>query len=257
MRTEGRVRFLRLPQSVEIGVFGVGLTGVAWVLYASFMYVEHSRVIAANEARFERQKLAFETLLGEVAAYQAKIANLSRTVKERQSDLMSRLYEAESVEDPGGEEPAARDALHEQLALIDGGLRAITETGRVLADNLAATASDLEAAVVESNEAVTAHLDLWERLRVTQEELRQSQEIVAVMQADLDTTKPRLEAAVQQRLQAVNAWHELQDQYVAVQEQLRQAQETVAVMQADLDTTKPRLEAAVQQRLQAVNAWHE
>lgn len=259
LRTEGRVRYLRLPRGVQIATFGLGLAGFGWALFASLMYLEHNRDIAANEAQFERQQFAFETLLGDVAAYQAKIANLSRAVKERQTGLMNRLYQEKSVDDPADEEPAliveaseddqaARDGLNEQLTLLDDGLKAITDMGRVIKRNLAVTAADLEAAVVESNLAATAHLDLWERLRVTQEELRQSEATIAVMRADLDTTKPRLEAAVQQRVQAVNAWHELQGQYASVQEQVRREMADRAALQDRLAVVSESLEQATDEK---------
>ncbi len=249
VRTEGRVRYLRFPQGLQVGISVVVLAGALWIAFASLMYAVNSRHIAENNARIDRQQFVFEKLSGQIAAYQDEIVDLSRTVQERQAHLLEIMEKVTAVDKPvvsapveAGGGPQQEPAVQQKLAMLDDGLRAVTGMWREIENNLAATLKRLDSAVAEQDEAATAYRGVWDRLQSNQEALRRATDHVAVLQDELAVTKPRLETALAERDRAMATRQELSEAYEIDREQLTRATELASVLREDLGTVGARLE---------------
>lgn len=168
LRTEGRVSFFRITTLAQILfiilVFGTG----GWVGFTSYSYVEHDKVVAAKNGLIANARLAYESLLGEVADYQNKFNTITMDLEhnhalmlglvERNASLQQNLRsvsrELENTQDDREEISAARAALNRKLARIEDEMRALSGRNYALKDNLSTVESDLQAALSERNQAL-------------------------------------------------------------------------------------------------------
>lgn len=168
LRTEGRVAFFRITTMAQILflvlVFGTG----GWLGFTSHSYVEHDKRMAAKEGQIANARLAYDSLLGEVADYQNKFNTITIDLEhnhalmlglvERNASLQQNLRsvsrELENTQDDREKISSARAALNRKLARIEDEMRALSGRNYALKDNLSTVESDLQSALSERNQAL-------------------------------------------------------------------------------------------------------
>ncbi len=168
IRTEGRVAFFRITTLAQI-LFLVLFFGTGgWLGFTSHSYVEHDKVVAAKNGLIANARLAYESLLGEVAGYQNKFNTITMDLEhnhalmlglvERNASLQNNLRsvsrELESTQDDREKISSARAGLNRKLAAIEDEMRALSGRNYTLKDNLSTVESDLQAALSERNQAL-------------------------------------------------------------------------------------------------------
>ncbi|MDD9878593.1 MAG: DUF5930 domain-containing protein, partial [Magnetovibrio sp.] len=168
LRTDGRVSFFRISTLAQILFVGfVGVTS-GWLAYTSYSYVQHDKVVAAKDGLIANARLAYESLLGEVAEYQNKFTAITQDLEQNhalmlglverntalQKDLRSVSRELETTQDDRADISRAREALRKKLAQVENEMRAVTGRNFTLKDNLNNIESDLQVALSERNQAL-------------------------------------------------------------------------------------------------------
>mgnify|MGYP001585932579 FL=1 len=82
VRAEGRISHVRVSQRAQVAV-AVFLMGLAsWGGFASVKFLLHTQIVAFKDDQIATARLAYRTLLGEVAEYQKKFNAITREIAE-------------------------------------------------------------------------------------------------------------------------------------------------------------------------------
>jgi len=92
VRTEGRLRYIRVTKALQISAVSALLAVTSWVTYSTASYVLNERVLAIKDAEINKARLAYDGLLGEVGNYQDKFSSLTTELVENHG-LMLKLVE--------------------------------------------------------------------------------------------------------------------------------------------------------------------
>lgn len=167
-RTEGRVSFFRITTFAQILFVALFLSTSGWLGFTSYSYVEHDKIVAGKNALIANARLAYESLLGEVAEYQNKFNTITMDLEhnhalmlglvERNASLQQNLRsvsrELEDTEDDRQKIGMARDGLNRKLAKIENEMRTLSGRNFTLKDNLSNIETDLQTALSERNQAL-------------------------------------------------------------------------------------------------------
>ena len=174
LRAEGRVTFFRIPTFAQILFVILFLGTSGWVGFTSYSYVEHDKIVAGKNNLIADARLAYGSLLGEVADYQNKFNSITMDLEQNhtmmlglvernaslQQDLQSVSRKLEDTRDDRLNISTAREALIGKLAQIEQEMRALNGRNFALKDNLNSVEGDLQAALSERNQALFAGTQL-------------------------------------------------------------------------------------------------
>lgn len=168
LRTEGRVNFFRFSRLTQMVVVALFLLGGMWTVFTSVSYVLHDRILVIKDDQIASARLAYQSLLGEVATYQNKFTDITRDLEknhglmlslvERNAALQQNLRSVENQLDTTEQERrkivSAREKLKNQLSDIEDNLRQLASRNFSLKDNLDTVEIDLQTALAERNHAL-------------------------------------------------------------------------------------------------------
>lgn len=166
-RTDGRVSFFRITTTAQVFSLAALAATFGWVGYSSYSYVEHERVVSVKNSQIASARLAYHSLLGEVAEYQNKFNAITHDLErnhammlglvERNAKLQTSLRsisdELRTTQDDRTKIVGAREALRGKLADLENEMRGMTSRNFRLKDNLNSVETDLQTALSERNEA--------------------------------------------------------------------------------------------------------
>jgi murein DD-endopeptidase MepM/ murein hydrolase activator NlpD len=167
-RTHGRVSFLRLSHRGQIGLVVLAALAGSWMTVASVSYVLHDKLIDAKTSQIANARLAYRSLLDEVAEYQRKFAGLNRDLEEnhlmmlnlveQNTSLQQSLKSVEShllnTEEERQAVVSAREKLKADLRDIEKKMGGVANRNFALRGNLDLVEDDLQKALSERNEAL-------------------------------------------------------------------------------------------------------
>ena len=237
VRANDHVRFVTLSRRAQLWIAGSGLLVAAWMVASSAMLLVLGRSLDARDARNDRQRIAYERLLGDVSLYQDKVTEVTQSLRSRQAYLLS-LFEqgsergpniegdAESASVAAGRQAEARAAFQRHARQLDGELEVMTDMSVALEGNLADVRQRLAAAMAERDQVAAARADLWQRLQDAQRRERGEADrngtlrdtLARTLQA-LNQTADQRDRAVQERDAYTARYKELEREVVDAQEQ--------------------------------------
>lgn len=168
LRTEGRISFIRLSRGLQISLVALLAATGGWTAYASVTYSLHGEVIAYKDSQIANARLAYASLLAEVAEYQRRFtavvhdlednhslmlglveknASLQKSLRSVENQLETTEHERESV-------IGTREMLKTQLYGIEEKMRGLANHNFNLRDNLDSVESGLQKALTERNRAL-------------------------------------------------------------------------------------------------------
>ena len=210
LRTDGRIRYLRLSTGVQTGLAVMAAVSLIWsVSMSAGVWIQQARVQDTRE-HLNDAKLAYDDLLQEIEGYQRKVVAITGKLKQDQSDLLRKLASEEDF----GEESASntqrrvaikaselshqesRDAMHAHLRQLDAELAEIDGLNALLDGSVQSVQADLAAVEAERAEVYEARTLLKRRVG----QLEQAQALNAqAFQSDLSrltTQNKRHEAKI-------------------------------------------------------------
>ena len=205
VRANDQVRFVTLTRNAQLAMAGAGLVLLAWLATASSMIFALNHSIDARDARLDRQRIAYDKLVGDVALYQNKMAQVTRDLRERQASLLEMFEpgagtaEISAAQPTRPEEIATREAVHRHMRRLDGELDAITELSASLELNLGDVRRRLSAALSERDQVAAARAELWQRLQDAQRRERGETDRNLTLRQTLGETVQQLDRATDDR----------------------------------------------------------
>ena len=166
-RTDGRVSFFRITTTAQVSTLAATVLTLGWMAFSSYSFVEHERVVALKDGQIANARLAYHSLLGEVAEYQNKFNAITQDLErnhammlglvERNAKLQNSLRsvsdELRTTQDERTEIVDAREQLRRKLSSLEHEMRGMTSRNFALKDNLDTVESNLQQAMSERNQA--------------------------------------------------------------------------------------------------------
>ncbi len=166
-RTDGRVSYFRITTAGQFLSSIALVAALGWTGFSSYSYVAHEKVVAVKDGKIASARLAYHSLLGEVAEYQNKFNAITQDLErnhammlglvERNAKLQTSLRsvsdELRTTQDERSMIVSAREALRRKLSNLEQELGGLTTRNFTLKDNLDTVAGDLQTALSERNEA--------------------------------------------------------------------------------------------------------
>ncbi len=213
LRSDGRVRFLRLTRRLQIFallvvsaimLWGAGGTLVSWLEFDK---------VATADARLKDAQIAYDDLLEEIAIYQRKVSEVTGKLKQNQAELLSRFASADSMGPEGKLDGTAetsarerlaaitesRDAMRQHLNQLDQELREMTDLDDVLAESLNSIQHELVTAVAERKKVYQARANLNNQVQVLEKKLSASNGDISELEtkvAELHTALAKAESDI-------------------------------------------------------------
>lgn len=181
LRTEGRVRYLRLSSRAQMAAVAMLVAAGGWATFTSVNYVLHDRIVASKDSQIANTRLAYRSLLKEVAEYQRKFNaittdleanhNLMLGLVEQNASLQQNLktveVQLEATEQDRERVIHNRERLKTNLTDIKDRMRALSTKNFALKENLTSIEDELQTAMTERDKA----LQEGQRLKARKDEL--------------------------------------------------------------------------------------
>ena len=168
LRTDGRVSFVTLSHRLQLSAIGVLFLFGSWTAYSSINYLLHDEILESKNGEIASARLAYRSLLMEVATYQKKFTSITRDLEENHSMMLGLVQQnaglqqnlkvvsaqLQSTENEREGVRHAREELRRQLSEVEQKLLTINSHNYALKDNLSTVEGDLQQVLGERNEAL-------------------------------------------------------------------------------------------------------
>ncbi len=88
-RTKGRVSYIRISRWAQIALVVVLVLAGGWSAFTSVGFVLHNKVLADRDNALGNARLAYQSLLGEVVAYQRKFTSITLDLEENRAMMLN------------------------------------------------------------------------------------------------------------------------------------------------------------------------
>ena len=163
LRSDGKLRYIRLSRVVQAGVIVVALAGTGWFSWRSVLYVDQQLAIAHKEREIASRQAAYDRLVVELTESRVRFAAITQRLEENHAELIgildqnaglkgevkglqSRLQTSEAAQDQ------ARSRGADALARMNDRLQRLERRNTGLMGEVRATESKLFAALRERTE---------------------------------------------------------------------------------------------------------
>ena len=237
MRANDHVRFLTLSRRTQLIAASGGLLLVVWLVGSVGAMLAMDRALERRDMRIERQRGAYDKLIADVAAYQDKVVQVTRSLRERQAYLLSLSMGTGDREGAAAGEGAAADAsaaardavtraaLQRQIRQHDGELGTMTDMSVALEGNLADVRQRLAAAMAERDQVAAARAELVQSLQEAQRREKGETERNATLRDTLNRTLVQLNEASEARDQATREREDYRGKLQGLEHDVADAQE--------------------------------
>ncbi len=220
IRTNGHVNFFKISTAIQVVLIFSITAAFIWTGYSSWSFSQHIHIVDFKNNQISNARLAYHSLLGEVAEYQKKFRGITEDLESNHS-LMLGLVEKNSslrqslnsvsrqlvaTQTERGKIELARENLKSELVGIEDKLRETASRNFLLKDNLSTAENDLNSVMAERNAA------LFEGVRVRRAlkdlEFQRRSEITALdtrlaqLQEDQETSVQRLTSRTIQSIES-------------------------------------------------------
>lgn len=186
LRSGGRVAFLRISPRFQMVCMAVLAGLISWGAFTTVAFSLHDQVLAAKDTQVATAKLAYQSLLQEVASYQKRFSAVARDLEENHSLMLS-----------------------------------LVEQNTVLQKNLRSAEGELRLTKAEQQEVVSTSESLKSKLHELHENIQNLTSNNFQLRDDLDETQTGLTVALQARNQALNENKRLATQAAELETRLR------------------------------------
>ncbi len=191
LRAEGRVRYLRLPGSVQMVMMAMLVTVGGWATFTSFNYALHDQILSSKENQISETRRAYRSLLEEVTAYQSKFNAVTLDLESNhglmlglveqnaalQQNLRTVEGELQVTERDRRKIVTTREHLKSNLVDLRTRLRSLATKNFTLQEDLTSSEEDLEIALNERDLARDEGLRLEEHRNRLEDRLTKLQEM--------------------------------------------------------------------------------
>ena len=185
-RSEGRVSCLNLTSRLQGFAAGVIFCAAGWVAYSTGNFFLHEIQLAQKDARVAEVRVAYRSLLGEVADYQKRFSGVVRNLEENHAMMLSlagqnsKLHEnlsALPITRLARAETAAKRAnMTENLSDVESQMASLAQRNFSLKDDMTTIETDLQDALSQRNTALLESTQMRRDIKVLENQLVQLEE---------------------------------------------------------------------------------
>ena len=168
LRTAGQVTFLRFSRRSQIALVALLAVASGWMAFSSASYLLHDKVLAAKEVEIASARLAYRSVLLQVAEYQKRFTAITRDLEENHTLMLS-----------------------------------LVEQNTVLQQNLKAVEGDLQSTEKDRAQVIITREELKARLNDIQDRMRDLGTHNFALRGNLDTVEKDLRLAMSERNKAL------------------------------------------------------
>ncbi|RED53461.1 M23 family metallopeptidase [Aestuariispira insulae] len=266
LRSEDRVRHIRLTTAFQAGSAAIALIGLTWATGATVASLYQDNLLDQRRVEIAEAKLAYDSVLGELGAYQKQLKTISNEISERL--VNGQLVAADSS-----------DLTEEMTAFVDIG-RALTRTlnqayidldvppderHRLIAsrDVLHDKIKELEATLADAHDSIRSLERDARRKDVSLSDARQENEDLILLRTQLesrvDSLKDSISRSRNNSVRLISEVETLNAQLTQSQGSTQKLERDKALLTVELAATRDRLDqlnrdqVEIERRIAAVN----
>lgn len=192
-RSEGRVKCLDLTPRLQ-GAASAVLLGIGgWMAFTSGSVMFHEVELAQKDAQIAEVRVAYRSLLGEVADYQKRFSGVVRNLEENHqlmlklagdsSKFQRDLKSLSASRQVRAEVEATRSAMQDHLSDVETQMQSLADRNFTLKDDLTTIESELQSALSQRNTALLESTQMRRDIKVLENQL------VSLEQKENDTVE--------------------------------------------------------------------
>jgi len=185
LRSNGRMRFVRLGRNIQIVLLALALGVLGWFGFTTAERMFHDSIISAKNAEIGRMKQAYRALQMESVDSEARYKRITQSLEAKHAYLLGVLEQngtlkeslsqvrgqLDSSESERSRILASRDALRSQMRQLEESLHYASSEKNRLAGTLDARIGELQTALAERARALEEHGRLQARAGELEERL--------------------------------------------------------------------------------------
>lgn len=180
-RSEGRVKCLDLTPRLQ-GAASAVLLGIGgWMAFTSGSVMFHEVELAQKDAQIAEVRVAYRSLLGEVADYQKRFSGVVRNLEENHqlmlklagdsSKFQRDLKSLSASRQARAEVEATRSAMQDHLSDVETQMQSLADRNFTLKDDLTTIESELQSALSQRNTALLESTQMRRDIKVLENQL--------------------------------------------------------------------------------------
>lgn len=180
-RSEGKVKCLNLTSHVQGAVAGVMLMAGGWVAFSSASVFLHEMELVAKDAQIANVRVAYRSLLGEVADYQKRFSGVVRNLEQnhammldlagQNSRLQKNLKSLKNSRKERADVESSRVAMIEDLDDVESQMQSLAQRNFSLKDDMSSIETDLQDALTQRNTALMESTQMRRDIKVLENKL--------------------------------------------------------------------------------------
>jgi murein DD-endopeptidase MepM/ murein hydrolase activator NlpD len=189
LRSNGRVRFLRLGRNPQIAIVAAFLGALGWLGYSTAEQMFHDTILAAKNAELGRMKQAYRALQTQTSDAEKRYQEITRSLEDKHAYLLGVLEqngnlrsslsqvrgELDTSESARARILASREALRAQMRQLEDSLRDTAGEKDRLAGSLDTRTDELQQALAERARIMQEHSRLQARAGELEQRLHELQ----------------------------------------------------------------------------------
>jgi len=180
-RTEGKVSCLNLTPRLQGAFTGVALIIGGWMAFTSGNMLWHEMELTAKDAQIANVRVAYRSLLSEVADYQKRFSGVVRNLEQnhammldlagQNSKLQKDLKSLKTSRKERAEVEAARASMTEHLGSVESQMQSLAQLNFSLKDDMSSIETDLQDALTQRNTALMQSTQMRRDIMVLENKL--------------------------------------------------------------------------------------
>ena len=180
-RSEGRAQCINLTTRLQASIAAMFMAVGGWVAFASGSMMYHDMELAAKDAQIADVRVAYRSLLGEVADYQKRFSSVVRNLEQNQSmmlELASRnsglhkgLKALKDSRAAQAETAVKSVEMSNKMSDIETQMQSLAQRNFSLKGDLASIETDLQDALTQRNTALMESTQMRRDIKVLENKL--------------------------------------------------------------------------------------
>lgn len=182
-RSEDTAKCLNFSSRFQGSVAGIVVACTGWVVFSTASVFLHELELARKDAEIADVRVAYRSLMGEVADYQKRFSNVVRDLESNQAMMMSlagqntkiqkNLSNLKTSRKARAKIDAARSAMTKQLGDVETQMESLAQRNFTLKDDMASIDTDLQSALTERNTALMESTKMRHDIKLLENQLVQ------------------------------------------------------------------------------------
>lgn len=180
-RSHGKASCLNLTSRLQGSIAGVLFIVVGWVAFTSGSMLNHDLELTAKDAQIANVRVAYRSLLGEVADYQKRFSSVVNNLETnhammlelagQNSRLQKDLKSLSSSRKERAEVEQARVTMTEHLDSVESQMQSLAQRNFSLKDDMSTIETDLQDALTQRNTALMESTQMRRDIKVLENKL--------------------------------------------------------------------------------------